>query len=351
MQRLRTLLGAVAVAAVCACSVATEAPEPAPTEPPAPRGPGRIEVRAVDDGFGYFVDGQRTRIRCFGYNTITRGLSDEERAERYDREFAQMRAAGANFVLGWDQFHFDEVLLDAAARHGLGVALHFDLPPTRAYADPVMRATALKEIEAWVARYRNHPAIAMWAPGNEVIWALRGQEPAASTFAAFLVEAADLIRQLDPTRPVLYRDAEDAHLAVVLQALRADGRPRPWFVYGANFFTSRLRDAMHREPLASMGQPMLLSEFGMADATPEGLRGVRRPDGYLEMWGIVREFPNRLLGGCAYVWNTRGPEPLDATFGMVDDHGRPVDTTLETLGRLFREDDRSRGAVSALPAR
>jgi len=78
---------------------------------------------------------------------------------------------------------------------------------------------------------------------------------------------------------------------------------------------------------------LLVSEFA-----PLGLAPFDRPIGYLKLWGIVRRHGDRVLGGCAYVWNTAGPEPVDRTLGLTDDAGVPVDDSLAGLAAAFGQD-------------
>ena len=86
-------------------------------------------------------------------------------------------------------------------------------------------------------RYRDHPAVLMWGPGNEVMHrlifptAVQGQrdparEQRADDFAAFYVELIDMIHQLDPHHPVVYRDAEDLYFARFREALLTATAPR-----------------------------------------------------------------------------------------------------------------------------
>jgi hypothetical protein len=46
--------------------------------------------------------GRAEFIRGVGYNPITKTASPEQRAARFDRDFAAMSAIGVNTVSGWD---------------------------------------------------------------------------------------------------------------------------------------------------------------------------------------------------------------------------------------------------------
>jgi hypothetical protein len=294
--------------------------------------PSVVTIAPTATGWSYDVNGRHEVIRGFGYNAVTEGDTTEERAALYDRDFQAMSEAGANTIVGWDEEHFDELLMQKAAQHGLGVILPFDLGPGLAYEDPAERKRLIDGILRRVIRFRNSPALRMWGVGNEVLHEIlraHGTQVRYDGAAQFLVEAADRVHELDPNHPVVYRDAEDWYVAPIIKAL-ADGKSRPWFVYSMNFFTTRMRAALDTGPTRTMHQPLMISEFG-----PVGLRPENRPVGYRELWNIIRGHPDTVLGGSAYVWTTAGPEPLDRNFGLTDANGQPVDGALAELASLY----------------
>ena len=312
--------------------------QPAPTlAPPVdPNAPSVVKIEDHGYGYEYVVNGQVSFVRGIGYNAQTRGLSLERRAERYDRDFGEIAAMGANTITGWDQSQFDETLLASAADHGLGVILPFDLQPNWAYEDPRVRQQLLDSITTWVQRFRDSPGLRMWGLGNEVIHGMVKTAPRrVPAFAEFLIQAADTVHALDPDHPVIYREAEDVFLPPIEAALRG-GQPRPWFVYGMNFFTGRLAQSLTTGQAARLRQPLLVSEFG-----PVGLRPADRPAGYQRLWAILVSHRAAVLGGCAYVWTTAGPEPLDRGFGLTDEGGKPVDGALAGLTAAFTAERQS----------
>jgi hypothetical protein len=50
---------------------------------------------------------------------------------------------------------------------------------------------------------------------------------------------------------------------------------------------------------------------------------------------VIRAFPAFVVGGAVYVWSTDGPEEVDRQFGLVDEHGAPVDDALDTIAELY----------------
>ncbi len=336
-----------ATALQASAAVASFARVAAPASPvPEVTGPSMVTLeRTVDGGWGYFVDGRRTVIRGMGYNPQYAALPSHQRAQLYDRDFQAMRSIGVNTIEGWFENQFDEVTLDHAAQAGIGVLMPFELNQDWHYEDPEVRAQILDRVSAWVQRYKDSPAVRMWAPGNEDMhrilfprWVSQENNPVArakaEAFASFLPVLVDRIHALDPSHPVVYRDAEDAYLPRLKSAFQQTGVSRPWLVYGANVYTlNRLLDVIARWPNQWVGGPLLISEFA-----PGGVGPSQRGLGYQQYWDVIRSRPNVVIGGLAYTWATNGPEDLDRVFGLVDPQGLPVDGGAAALGAAYLSD-------------
>ncbi|MCA1645160.1 MAG: hypothetical protein LC797_06710 [Chloroflexi bacterium] len=306
-------------------------------------GPSTVTIQQARDGsWQYLVNSQPTVIRGVGYNPQYASLSSADRQQLYHRDFGAMRRLGVNTIEGWFETQFDGVTLDAAEPNGIGILMPFELNQDWPYENPNVRQSILDHVSAYVERYKNHPAVRMWAPGNENLHRIlyphlvsKQNEPQASAraaaFAAFLPALVDRIHQLDPNHPVLYRDAEDVYLPQLKSAFEATGVLRPWLIYGANVYSStRLRDIIGGWPAQWIGGPLVISEFG-----PSGAGRADRALGYQQEWSIIRSRPDVVLGGLAYTWATNGPEELDRVFGLVDSAGVPTDGSLASLSAAF----------------
>jgi hypothetical protein len=303
--------------------------------------PIRVDIEGGNFHYRYLLNGQPTTIYGMGYNVRYADLPDAERQALYDRDFALMRSMGVNTIVGWEAREFDELMLDRAAAHGLGVVPPLELRPDLDYTNESVRAEVLANGIAWVQRYKNHPAIRMWALGNEILHKLvfpswmsvqadPWREERAHAFASLLVSLADTVRAEDPLHPVVYTDAEDAYVGYVREAIVADGRDRPWFVYGINVYTPRLRSMIETWPTAGFDTPLYISEFA-----PGGLSAQDRPAGLRDMWDVVQSFDDGVLGGAVYAWTIDGPEEVDRVFGLVDSEGNAVDGALSAVARMY----------------
>jgi hypothetical protein len=312
-----------------------------PNSPTVQREPSVVSVTGSGYRFQYAVNGSPRIIRGIGYNVRYRHLGESERVGRLDRDFAKLRDAGVTTVFGWEPSEFDQTLLDAAQRHGLGVAPPFELDPYADYSDPFICDRITRDTLAWVRKYRDHPAIRMWAIGNEVLhklvypsWMPIRSDPAweerARAFARFYVKLIDQVHAVDPLHPVINRDAEDAYLTWLRDEM-GGGERRRWFIYGVNSYTPRLSEIVARWPRHGWDVPLLVSEFA-----PGGMSPADRPSGFRSMWKMIRGANGWVIGGAVYAWTTDGPEEVDRVFGLVDAEGNPVDGSFAAIRDLYR---------------
>jgi hypothetical protein len=128
-----------------------------------------------------------------------------EFARWYQADIPLMAQMGVNVVrvyhdFGTGQAAFD--ILDEFHRHHIQVIMTVDSPSELSYGDR-------QNIIAVVNAYKNHPAILMWAVGNE--WDLNNlgtgfynsMFPTLAEAATFIEQAARLVKSLDANHPVV----------------------------------------------------------------------------------------------------------------------------------------------------
>jgi hypothetical protein len=115
-----------------------------------------------------------------------------------------------------------------------------------------------------------------------------------------------------------------------MKAALAPGTPRPWFIYGLNVYTPRIKEILEQWPRHGFDTATMVSEFAPGREA--------RPRGYQDYWTVIRTHPRSVLGGAVYVWFADGPEKGDRAFGLVDSAGHHLDGSLATIGALFQAD-------------
>jgi hypothetical protein len=114
--------------------------------------------------------------------------------------FRELAGLGANSIRTWGVDEKTKDILDAAERNQLKVTVGFWMRKADgfSYRDPAQRATQQAEFRKWVRMYRNHPALLMWAVGNEV--ELGGEWPEIWPQTEAL---AKIVKTEDPNHPVI----------------------------------------------------------------------------------------------------------------------------------------------------
>jgi beta-galactosidase/beta-glucuronidase len=325
-------------------------PDPSPRWTASPA-PSVATVARAGGAYRYLVDGRPQTIRGMGYNPPEAPASRDARRARLERDLGLMAARSVNTLIGWNPAVIDGLTLDVAQHVGLGVALPFDVDFTLDVRDAAVRRAFGADVLAWVERHRAHPAVRMWAIGNEVLqrsvppaWCgtapSEGQAAWADAWSSLLVEVADAIHARDPDHPILYREAEDSYAPWLARALAASPADRPWLVYGVNAYTPRLAEILDTWPERGVPTSLLVSEFAPLNA-PHG----ERADQFREIWGVIQARSGYVLGGAVYVWSTDGPEDVDRAFGLVDPDAVPVDDALDAISTLYHADTRNGMAV------
>src|ERR1051325_11093918 len=131
----------------------------------------------------------------------------------------------------------------------------------------------------------------MWGVGNEVLMLM--PEESFPAFLDFYPELVDLVHQLDPQHPVIYREGEDVYLPDITPWYV----DRPWLFYGMNVYSDDLDAILDRWPLYGIDRPLFITEFGGEESWFE-----QRSQAYLYLWQTLRSYGDYVLGGAPYAW-------------------------------------------------
>jgi GT2 family glycosyltransferase len=274
------------------------------------------------------VDGERFLVKGVTYGTFApdaHGLQFPVPV-RIDQDFAQMAAHGINTVRVYTVP--PDALLDAAARHGLRVIAGLPWPQHIAFLDsPDLERDIRREAAATVERLGCHPALLMFAVGNEIppsVVRWHGQ------------------RRVERFLRELYADAKSASPSSLITYVNFP--PTEYFdlscfdLYAFNVYLHReadLRAYLVRLQHIAGAKPLLLAEAG-ADSIRE------TPDGQARLTAthIRAAFAEGACGAVAFAWTDEwwrgGSEITDWAFGLVDAERRPK-PALETVARAFAD--------------
>jgi Glycosyl hydrolases family 2, TIM barrel domain/Glycosyl hydrolases family 2, sugar binding domain/Glycosyl hydrolases family 2 len=222
----------------------------------------RFGLRTVRvDGERLLVDGRPYRMRsALVQGFWPDGLYAEDGRQAIRAEVAAAKAMGLN-TLRLHVKAFDPAYLDACDE--LGMFLHCDLP----VAEPVEHAelhagsvlarrcqTAARE---QVRRDRNHPSILLWSAMNELGLERHPKTRASDGYEAFARALVAVIREADPTRPVIENDWIEPDPARVFTTPLLTAH---WY---GRLHTDYLEELQERAARwAGTGRPLLVTEFG-----------------------------------------------------------------------------------------
>ncbi|GCB52636.1 beta-glucuronidase [Streptomyces sp. NL15-2K] len=250
--------------------------------------PLAVGIRTVEiRGTQLLINGEPFYLTGFGKHedTAVRGKGHDNAYLVHD--FELMRWTGAN-SFRTTHYPYAEEVLDLADRQGFVVidesaAVGLNLFIEGGIANPDKRPTFspetmsvetrqahARELRELIARDKNHPSVVMWCVSNEPA----SNEDGSREYFEPLVE---LVRELDPTRPVTYASfmfaspANDriADLFDVLCLNRYHG----WYLANGDLTTAEAAlEAEIADWVKTHGKPIVMSEYG-AD-TISGLHSV-----------------------------------------------------------------------------
>lgn len=267
-------------------------------------GPSIVKVEQRDNKYQLTVDGKPFFIKGVG------GAGDKEIASRL----------GANSFRTWGIDDNTKEQLDEAQRLGMKVTLGIWLGHERHgfnYNNADQVAEQLERVKAAVLKYKDHPALLMWAAGNEMEGFKNGDN--AAIWSA-INNIAITIKRLDPNHPVMCVTAEVGGDRVKnLHRLCPDVD-----VMGINSYAG-VGSLVKRYKEAGGSKPIVLTEFG-----PPGTWEVQK-----NAWGAVPEptstekgkwyriayqqtveHSNLCLGSYAFTWGNK-QEATATWFGML----------------------------------
>ena len=252
----------------------------------------------------------------------------------------QLKAAGGNSIRTWGVGDDTAALLDECDSHGITVTLglwinHRD--DTHDYANPdyvkQARERLLAEAKDMATQYKDHPAVLMYAVGNES--EIGNDTPAYWETLNLLAEA---IKEIDPDRPVITVTAEMGGGEIPHGTMIARHAPAldAWGInsYGGLFTLRQRRDEAQQKGLEGMDGPFLVTEFGPIGqwettktpwGTPYEQTSTEKALQYRKLYHDQIETNPDCVGSYVFLWGQK-QEATGTWFGMFLNDGRPTGT-------------------------
>ena len=285
--------------------------------------PSEVRLVSQPGGFQILRNGQPYFIRGAG--------ADE-------RRFDSAAAAGANSIRLWGEANLGSSL-DVAQALGLTVCAGFWLGQVRQGFD-WDNADALSEqrerLRATVTKYKNHPALLLWAIGNEM------EDPEGKNGAVWnaINDLAAMVKQIDPGHPTMTVIAE-----IGGEKVKNIHRLCPAIdIVGINSYGGALTLAARYRELGGT-KPYILTEFGppgIWEIEKDLLGAFREPTStekaeiYRRIYqGAVLEQPGLCLGSYVFYWGQK-QEVTSTWFSMLLPDGSRLGAA-DALSELWTE--------------
>ncbi|MEI6107021.1 MAG: glycoside hydrolase family 2 TIM barrel-domain containing protein [Opitutae bacterium] len=267
--------------------------------------PVRVELRETTAGF---------ELRRGGEPFFVRGAGGVQHLDR-------LAASGANSVRTWgtDQ---TSVVLDQAQQVGLAVCAGLWVEHERNgfnYDDPVAVQAQIARHKQAVDQFKKHPALLLWAVGNEV------EARAANPKVWDTIEAvAAYIKQTDPLHPVMVVTAHVSAAAVAQIRQRCPSVD----LLGCNSYAGL---KVLAQDVRKSGWPgaYLVTEWGSdgnweVDKTPWGAEieatSTEKAFQYALRYPLILQDHTRCLGSYAFYWGQK-QETTPTWFNLYTENG------------------------------
>jgi hypothetical protein len=280
-----------------------------------------VELRNTDQGWQLFRNGKPYLIRGAGGNNA----------------LEQLAAAGGNSIRTWGADDIDE-LLDEAHELGLTVSVGIWLGHERHgfdYKDPEQVQEQFERAREYVVKYRDHPALLIWAVGNEMEGYEAGDNPA---IWKAVNDIAAMIKELDPNHPTMTVTADmgGGRVQSINELAPAID------IHGVNSYGGA-PSLIERYKAAGGTKPVILTEFGPPGAwevgvteweAPYELTSQAKADAYRTSYQkAVLDAPGLSLGSYAFIWGFK-MEATGTWYGMFLPDGARL-AAVDTMTELW----------------
>lgn len=260
-----------------------------------------------------FVHGEPFTVKGVCYSPTPVGQNVEtgynwwEDPETYTNDFPMIKEMGANTVYTFESKDATREALDAAHSNGIFVIMGYWVDWYADLSSPSVRQTMMNKFTSIVRKWKNHPAVLMWAFGSEVNMFYQGDK---KDWYTLLQEAAHAAHEEEGENyhPVVGFEADGTSIGD--PGLKSDDASLTDLdVWGIDTFTGRSFGNLFLEHRSRTDKPLILGQWG-CDAYDEA-QGVEDQSTQAEYVGnLWDEIENNLdgnsgvcLGATVFEWS------------------------------------------------
>lgn len=263
------------------------------------------------------VDGQAFSIKGVNYSPTRPGSRPGSPSnynfftdtQVYNNDFPLIKLLGANTIRTFDARNATTAALDAAQTNGLYVIMGF---PIRDDWDvsSASRTAIRTDFITMVNQFKNHPAVLMWAMGNEVTLTNTSAIANNATWYSLLDEVAAASHAADPNHPFTTVNQEFTGLG--LGANNTSGaNPTNVDLWGATIYRGSSFGTAFTEYASKSDKPLWIAEFGSdAYSVPSSAENQSQQASDLtNQWREIAanlsasQSGKPLVGGCVFEWS------------------------------------------------
>ena len=228
-------------------------------------------------GRDLLVNGQPYTVKSVGYAPVPIGSNPEwgydvtVHPELRARDFPLLRRMGVNTIRTWGKVGQEGFLDDAynGGERPIRVIMGYWMGAYRDYRDPAVRQAVKDDFRAYVAAYKDHPAVLVWAIGNEENhFYAQGDNARHAAYFSLVDEMA---------REAWLEEGEDYHpvMAIALEmpgrmdtvgngAGGADDASLPHVdLWGINHYPGSTFGSFFDDYTAHSSKPLIVTEYGI----------------------------------------------------------------------------------------
>lgn len=223
----------------------------------------------------------------------------------YLTDFPMIEDTGANTIRVYDASRMTENFLNAAYEHGLRVIMGYWVDWSKGFSDPKIRKSIIQEFVRLVDKWENHPAVLMWAFGNEV----NSHAKDLNNWYSLLQKAAEAAHK---------EEGKDHHPVIAVESEIDDlGRKKygsddssmsALDAWGVNAYRGKYFGSLFAEFDTMSDKPLILTEWGCdaLDARDKSENQKAQAEYLRNQWKEIQNHfligEGNCLGGTVFEW-------------------------------------------------